>query len=63
MKGHKSASPDGMPYKLEMQKKGISLGDTAFKTTPMKANPVTHTSPGLGGRDCPHPFLHGKPKI
>jgi hypothetical protein len=62
MKGHKSDG-SGLPYKMEMQKKGISLGDTAQKPVPMKANPVRNIEPGLGATTISHPYKAGKPTI
>lgn len=63
MKGKHALSQNQEPYKMEMQRKGIRLGDTAFKPTPMTANPVYNCDPGLGAKTIAHPFKKGKPQI
>lgn len=63
MKGKRAGSLNQEPYKVEMQRKGITLGDTAFKPTPMTANPVHNRDPGLGATTIAHPFKKGKPQI
>jgi hypothetical protein len=63
MKGKRADSLTQLPYKMEMQKKGISLGATAQHPVPMKANPVVKQDPGLGATTISHPFKAGKPTI
>jgi hypothetical protein len=61
MKG-KNAGNDQIPYKMKMQKQGIS--EPGIKSgIPMKATPITPCNPGLGATTIAHPFKNGKPKI
>lgn len=62
MKGKRETSIDGLPYKMEMQKKGITVGP-ADVPRPMTATPVSKKEPGLGAATIPHPFKAGKPTI
>jgi hypothetical protein len=62
MKGKRADSINSLPYKMEMQKKGISVGP-ADKPRPMTANPVSKQEPGLGAATIPHPFKAGKTTI
>lgn len=63
MKGHRDGGPESLPYKMEVQKKGISLPNDAFRPVGSPANPVTHPDPGLGAKTIAHPYKAGKPKI
>jgi hypothetical protein len=63
MKGKQVESgPEGLPYKMEIQKNGLTLPGLP-KGVPSNPNPHTHTDPGLGAKTLPHPFKGGKPTI
>jgi hypothetical protein len=61
MKSKHSTNP-AQTYKMEMQKKGISV-PPADVPRPMTANPVKNVEPGLGATTISHPFKAGKSHI
>jgi hypothetical protein len=62
MKGKRADSINSLPYKMEMQKRGISVPARPYGI-PMKADPVKKVDPGLGATTISHPFKAGKPTI
>lgn len=64
MKGKRvEGGPETLPYKMEMQKRGVSLPNQQAKHCPMSPTPVSKTGPGLGAKTISHPYLKGKEKI
>jgi hypothetical protein len=55
--------PEQLPYKMEVQKRGISLPNDAFRPVGSPANPVHNPDPGLGAKTIAHPFKKGKQHI
>ena len=55
-KGHKV-------YRAEMQKKGVTIPNTAFSGVPQTANPKSKLEPGLGAKSIVHPFKASKTSI
>lgn len=64
MKGKKvEGGPEQLPYKMDIQEKGISLPNDAFRPVGSPANPVKKCDPGLGAKTIAHPFQKGKQHI
>jgi hypothetical protein len=62
MKGKRQGTLNSLPYKMEMQQKGITI-EAMPKGIPMKANPISKQDPGLGATTISHPFKAGKTTI
>ena len=62
MKGKRVDNENALPYKMEIQAKGLTLPGLP-KGVPSPADPIKHVDPGLGATTIAHPYKASKPKI